>query len=661
MLLRLVLVSLFIFTVLPLQALDLKTLLKPDQLDRVVLNPSGSALVKVVTTIPRQDFQLILSQTDDLDQSTLVFTFSQLFPERYGVLTHVAWIDDKYLAITLLDYDQADNIQSAKNKEYIINTVQVAQQLTDLKIIQTPGFVATTLPEVDQQLLYSRVSNQSALYNLDVTKLEPAGTQRDRTRRPDGDQFQKPNLYARVKGRVLKWFFRRGELVAAQVIVSDGVKIMETPDQGKTWPTEYWLAVLKESKHKVAISLKEQQITPVNFIQPGQYYFLSKKTDSDEPNEVLTINLATGKTDSLYQHPTEDIVNLQTRYADNQLIYVTYRQQGEVHHHYFDDAVKTGLKGLRQSGFKGYLGIGSATTDSRKAILFNFAHTNPGQFYLYDESDQSVTDIGEMLPGVKAQLTSTLTIGSIKHDDLAIEYFLTQSSAPGRNPLVVIPHGGPIAVADMRYFDPLTQYLAHQGYDVLTVNYRGSAGYGQDFIEAGYQQWGDGILRDIKAAVDQVTDQNNSRGVCIFGGSFGGYAALMLPIKYPDQFQCAAAFAPVTDLLLLTSPIYEVDVIERIAFFTKAIGDPFKDRQRLISQSPVYQADQIKIPLLVMQGGKDDVVDMEHYYRFKWAAETHQLAAQFIFWPEITHHLSTTEEALQVFEPVVDFLAQHLP
>src|SRR5262249_42008473 len=141
-------------------------------------------------------------------------------------------------------------------------------------------------------------------------------------------------------------------------------------------------------------------------------------------------------------------------------------------------------------------------------------------------------------------------------DGVAIHGFFTvplgadKKTAP---PLVVLVHGGPHGVRDLWGYNPEVQLLASKGFAVLQVNYRGSGGYGRSYMEAGYKHWGDRVVMDIVDATRWLVGKGmaDEKRVCIYGGSFGGYAALQATILAPDLFRCAVGYAGVYDLALM--------------------------------------------------------------------------------------------------------------
>jgi dipeptidyl aminopeptidase/acylaminoacyl peptidase len=222
-----------------------------------------------------------------------------------------------------------------------------------------------------------------------------------------------------------------------------------------------------------------------------------------------------------------------------------------------------------------------------------------------------------------------------------------------------MPHGGPIGVQDTRDFDPVVQSLAASGYAVLQMNYRGSSGRGTGFLEAGHGAWGTGIEDDIEDALDHVVASGRVDGdrVCIFGGSYGGYSALIGITRRPQRYRCAAAFAAVTDLILFGSQFFDNEDARRAV--AQILGDPDADRERLIAVSPAYRASEMDVPILLIQGGRDRVVDPEHAYRMRAMLDASGKPYEWM-WMEDAAHSPTPAQWLELLERLDGFLARHL-
>lgn len=255
------------------------------------------------------------------------------------------------------------------------------------------------------------------------------------------------------------------------------------------------------------------------------------------------------------------------------------------------------------------------TEDGRLAVVKVHSDRNPGQFLVVDMARRTAQPVLEARPWIKPEAMAEMSAFHIKASDgLPIHGYVTypRGLAPGaRVPLVVLPHGGPFWVRDHWGFDPEVQLLASEGFAVLQVNYRGSGGYGDAFREAGYRHWGDRMIEDILDATRWVVKKGRVDGarVCTYGASFGGYAALQATILAPGLFRCAVGYAGVYDLTKLE---HNDDIVAsgRIRGIVRTTtGD---DEAELKAASPVFHADLIKVPVLLVHGKKDTRVPIAH-------------------------------------------------
>lgn len=249
-------------------------------------------------------------------------------------------------------------------------------------------------------------------------------------------------------------------------------------------------------------------------------------------------------------------------------------------------------------------------SDTNNMMLFHVSSgRDPGAFYLYDIANEHADLIASSLPKLMPdQLGERKPVNFKARDGLALHGFLTLPHGAGAGPLpmVLLPHGGPHNVSDDWHFDPYAHFLASRGYAVLQVNYRGSGDRGEDFIKAGFEQWGGRIQDDLADGVrwaikEGIADQ---RRVCVFGISFGAYSAMMLPVREPGMFRCAAGYAGVYDLTMLLRDQDKEDRVVADGVVRKFIGsDPVQHRLN----SPSSLADRIKVPVLLIHGTADDI------------------------------------------------------
>jgi dipeptidyl aminopeptidase/acylaminoacyl peptidase len=187
-------------------------------------------------------------------------------------------------------------------------------------------------------------------------------------------------------------------------------------------------------------------------------------------------------------------------------------------------------------------------------------------------------------------------------------------------PMIVMPHGGPIGVQDLNEFDPETQFLINRGYAVLKVNFRGSSGYGHEFMESGRAEFGKGIEQDIDTIVQLALKNKNidASRLCIYGQSYGGYSALISTVLSKGKYKCAISAFGVTDLPLtfISSNLHQLEEFQKA--IKNTVGDIDTDYEKLVDSSPVYRADEIDVPVLLFAGKLDMVAAYEHSSRLNY-------------------------------------------
>lgn len=247
----------------------------------------------------------------------------------------------------------------------------------------------------------------------------------------------------------------------------------------------------------------------------------------------------------------------------------------------------------------------------RTLLMVLQTRTSPESYWLIDRRGKNtdVRWIGEAYEEVpRDQIADIRQVSYKARDGLTIPALMTLPvPAPqGPVPFVVLPHGGPTAHDDI-HFDWMVQFLISRGYGVLQPQFRGSNGRGAAFEEAGYGQWGLSMQDDVTDGTRWLIDQKlaDPARICIVGGSYGGYAALMGVVKEPGLYACAAAFAPVADIDMF------VHRLQKFAFKDINLPRITSAKQDTDTISPSENADKIRVPVLLMHGKKDFTVPVE--------------------------------------------------
>lgn len=306
--------------------------------------------------------------------------------------------------------------------------------------------------------------------------------------------------------------------------------------------------------------------------------------------------------------------------------------------------------------------IRSSSEDGRRHIVVSSSARQPPQWYLFNVELNQLTLMVEGYPKLPAQeLVAPMSVHLKARDGTALHGYVTRpANAQQPVPLIVLPHGGPSS-RDVLDFDYWTQFFASRGWAVLQVNFRGSSGYGNDFLQAGFKRWGLEMQDDLTDAAQYAIHQGiaDAKRICIVGGSYGGYAALMGVVKTPELFRCAVSFAGVSDLRKLLEERRQFLGYELGA--ERQLGSLWSDRDRLKATSPVNHADKIRTPLLMVHGAEDRVVPVEQSRAMVEALRSAGFKrVRYVELPDGDHHLSRQEDRLTFFREMERFLATHL-
>jgi len=316
------------------------------------------------------------------------------------------------------------------------------------------------------------------------------------------------------------------------------------------------------------------------------------------------------------------------------------------------NAIDKGLSDYRNSLY-------SLTDDERRYIVFSSNDRESGIYFLGDRDKKTLEPIAYRYANLEPSvLVEKKRISYNARDGLEIQGFvsLPKSYKKGEPvPTVIFPHGGPISY-NGNGFDYWTQFFANRGYAVLQMNFRGSSGYGFDFMKSGLQNWGLAMQDDVEDGARWMIEQGYAKPdkICIVGASYGGYAALMGSVKTPDLYQCAVSFAGVSDVNLLVRRSWSYvnsDVVE------KQIG---KAGRSLKDRSPVNFANKINVPVLLIHGTDDRSVRVEQSKKMYKRLKKAKKSVNYIELKGGDHYLSNNDHRMQTFKAMEAFLAQHL-
>ena len=251
--------------------------------------------------------------------------------------------------------------------------------------------------------------------------------------------------------------------------------------------------------------------------------------------------------------------------------------------------------------------------DNDKVMFRTWSDRDAGSVYIYERAAKKVQKLMDSRPWLPAaRMASMKPIAFTARDGGKVYGFYTAPAGQGPHPLVVLPHGGPYEVSDSWGFDEEVQFLASRGYAVLQVNYRGSSGRGESYVQAGWKGWGTKIQDDITDAVKWTIDQKmtDANRICLFGASFGGYSALVQPVLNPGMYKCAIGYVGVYDLAMMRKDWMEDGNKRSRRVNDRAHGS---DPAMLAKWSPALRAGEVKVPVFLVHGSDDHTAAMNQY------------------------------------------------
>ena len=314
--------------------------------------------------------------------------------------------------------------------------------------------------------------------------------------------------------------------------------------------------------------------------------------------------------------------------------------------------------------------INPASDASKFVLIHSFSATDPGVYYLYNREKKSLTEVVKSRAWIPPDLIGERRYIKYKaRDGLEIPAWVTTpKGSNGKNlPLVVHIHGGP----QVRGYHgaqwgrwPTAQFLASRGYAVLEPEPRGSTGFGVQHYVKSFKQWGLAMQDDITDGAMYLVSEGtvDKSKMCLFGGSYGGYATLQGLVKDPDLWRCGSAFVAVTDLELMQTVSWS-DIARNTDYletdFKRRVGDKDADREQFTKTSPAKNADKIKAAVMLTMGSDDQRVPLIHGTTMRDALEKAGKKVDYKVYAE-AHGFNKDENVFDFYKRLEKFLAEHL-
>jgi len=397
----------------------------------------------------------------------------------------------------------------------------------------------------------------------------------------------------------------------------------------------------------------------LSFSADGQSLLLTSSAGA-QTARLVRLDVATGAATVLAADPAADVsdVRIDPDTREPQIVTVL---KGRSEYIVLDDSVAADLAAIRAIHPGDPRLVGADDADALWLVGFT-NDAGPVPYYAYERATRTARFLFEHQPELSRYELARMEPFSFQtRDGLTVHGYLTFPAGRRESlPTVLNVHGGPWA-RDAWGFNAEAQWLANRGYLCIQVNFRGSTGYGKDFVNAGDRAWGAQMQDDLSDAVAHAISRGwaDPARVAIYGGSYGGYAALAGAAFTPDLYRCAVDIVGPSNLITLIEsiPPYWAPMI---AVFHQRVGDPEQDADFLWSRSPLSRAQEIRIPLLIAQGANDPRVKQAESEQIVSALAKAGIEHEYLLFPDEGHGFARPENRLRFYDAADRFLARHL-
>jgi dipeptidyl aminopeptidase/acylaminoacyl peptidase len=460
--------------------------------------------------------------------------------------------------------------------------------------------------------------------------------------------------------------------------------LAENPGNIQGWMTDH------EGKLRVAIAIvdgvntqilyrdtEEEEFAPVlttNFkesVSPSFFDFENNNVYATsnlgrDKSAVVLFDIKNGKElEVLYENNRYDVSGIfysRKRKVLTSASFVSWKRE----RHFFDDENARLFERFNKELGEYELGISGSNDDEDMYIVRTYSDRSLGAYYLYDKKKDQITKIHEVSPWIdENEMANVFPIEYEARDGLMIPGYLTlplglDMETAKNLPVVVNPHGGPWA-RDNWGFNPEIQFLANRGFAVLQMNFRGSTGYGREFWEKSFKQWGLNMQNDITDGVYWLINKGiaDKDRIAIYGASYGGYATLQGIVVTPTLYAAAVDYVGVSNLFtfMQTIPPYWKPLLDMMY---EMVGNPQADSVQFRATSPALNAHKMMTPLFVAQGANDPRVNIAESDQIVEALRQRGVEVEYMVKDNEGHGFANEENRFDFYRAMEQFLNDHL-
>lgn len=411
----------------------------------------------------------------------------------------------------------------------------------------------------------------------------------------------------------------------------------------------------------VTTSFKDA-LQPLFFTFDDQQLYVSSNLGRDK-RAIYRFDPETAKSvELIYEHPEVDVENLLRSKHRKVITGVSFNTERRGYH--FFDKERERLQRDLEAKLPGYdVAVASISDDESKVLAVAYSDRSFGTYYFLDRSTGAFKKIADISPWIdEAKMAPMKPVSYRARDGRMIPAYLTLPIGvkAEKLPTIILPHGGPWW-RDSWGFNPEVQFLANRGYAVLQPNFRGSTGYGKEFWQASFKEWGRKMQDDITDGAMWLVAEGiaDPKRIGIYGASYGGYATLAGLAFTPDLYACGVSYVGVSNIFTFLESFPPYWEIGRKMIY-EMVGDPEKDKDLLTAASPFFHADKIRAPLLVAQGANDPRVKKAESDQIVEALRSRGIDVPYIVKDNEGHGFLLEENRFEVYRAMEGFFAKHL-
>lgn len=613
------------------------------QLEQLALSPDGQKLLGVMNV--GGDSVVVAGGWDGSDLHALVRTDNNKY-----VINWVHWVSNRRVVVSLRFPSITRGEMATETRalamdlkgENIVTLVPPSRNREVRWLAQFQDDVIDWLPEDENHVLMAIVEDFN-VFAPGVYKVDVNTGQRSLVLGPREHVW----TWITDRNHQVRAGFRNDRQTGEMSVL---VRKFEGDGWGKAWSFE---------------SFSRDDVRPIAFGKDPQSLYVTKLKDDRQALYLAHLD----KLD-LQGQPTLDLVAARdgedvrnVRLLDNgELIGFGGVREGDAQRAFIDESLKELARGVDKALPGRFNVIYGFSKDRNRYLVESTGNGIPGQLLAGDRSAGTLKVIGQRYPLLDpTQLVGKRRIRFTARDGLEIHGYLTvpKGDTPMQGwPTVLLPHGGPISSDDID-FDPWTELLASRGYAVLQVNFRGSDNQGRTFRDAGLKRWGLEMQDDLTDGVQWAVSNHmaDPQRLCIVGGSYGGYAALMGAVKTPDLYRCAVSLAGVSDLVEMSRHWARWGGNKSA---DQMMGNYWNDRDGLKKTSPAYRASEIKVPVLLIHGTADAQVPYDQSETMDKALRSAGKFHRFVTLEGGDHQLTRLVDSQKFLEETLGFLNQYI-